>query len=172
VRYAGEFGGFQVAAGFGYHDGAIVDTDNFVSLVDHQEWVGSGSVLHVGTGLFATVAGGTRDWDDPTVSGESYIYAKSGIYQKWIELGKTSVYGEYYHVWDVGVNVPGQDEAGSMWGAGVVQHVDAAALEIYLAYRHYWADDITDARPPLPTLAPTDHSIEMDMVMGGARIQF
>jgi hypothetical protein len=56
-----------------------------------------------------------------------------------------------------------------MWGAGVVQHIDAAALELYLAYRHYWADDVTDTNLfPLTT----EHSIKMDMVMGGARIQF
>jgi hypothetical protein len=166
VRYAGEFGGFQIAAGFGYHTGVIFDTDNFVTSVDHEEWVGSGSVLHVGTGLFATVAAGSRDWDSPGISGEDYIYAKSGIYQKWVELGKTSVYGEYYHIWDVGLDLPGLEESASMWGAGIVQHIDSAALEIYLAYRHYWADDVTDVT------FFTDHSIEMDMVMSGARIQF
>jgi hypothetical protein len=169
VRYAGEFGGFQIAAGFGYHTGVIFDTDNFTVSIDHEEWVGSGSVLHVGTGLFATVAAGSREWDSPGISGEDYIYAKSGIYQKWIELGKTSVYGEYYHTWDVGSDLPLLEESASMWGAGVVQHVDAAALELYLAYRHYWADDVTDTNLfPLTT----EHSIKMDMVMGGARIQF
>jgi len=176
LRYAGEFGGFQFAAGAGYHEGKITDSDNFVVLFapgtirDHQEWVGSASILHVGSGLFATVAGGSREWPDTNISGEDYFYGKTGIFKQWCSLGKTSIYGEYYHVWDVGSDVaPIFEESASMWGTGIVQHVDAAALELYVAYRRYWANDVTD-RIFFP-IEP-DHSIKMDMIMSGARIQF
>jgi hypothetical protein len=182
LRYAGQFGGFEIAAGIGYHEGEIVDTDNFGAatpgggsgLIPHREWVGSGSILHTGTGLFATIAAGSREWSNPVLSGEDYVYAKSGIFQKFNDLGKTSIYGEYYHIWDVGVEPAfslggDEEEAASMWGAGIVQHLDAAAMEVYVAYRHYWADDLTDVSF-FPDV--TDHSIEMDTVMSGARIQF
>jgi hypothetical protein len=170
LRYAGEFGGIRVAAGIGYHAGQIFDTNNFIIDVDHEEWVGSASALHLGTGLFLTFAAGAREWGFPGISGEDYVYAKSGVFRQFFPLGKTSIYGEYYHIRDVGVDpsvgIPGGEESASMWGAGVVQHFDAAAMAVYLAYRHYWADDVTDS------ISLTDHPVELEMVMGGARIQF
>lgn len=198
LRYASEFSGFQIAAGIGYHEGKIADTENLDlvlaegnGLRNHNEWTGSASVLHVSSGLFVTVAGGSRDWPDTPLNpipllGESYVYGKTGIFQKWIALGKTSLYGEYYHVWDVGLPsgtvIPDNlgnpfnvcdarcNEEASAWGVGVVQHIDAAAMEIYAAYRHYWANDITDTVSQRNTL--TDHDIEFDAVMSGARIKF
>ena len=52
-----------------------------------------------------------------------------------------------------------------MWGLGVVQHIDAAAMEVFLSYRRYSAefDDI-----PSAILSIND----FDMVVGGARIRF
>jgi predicted porin len=212
LRYAGEFSGFRINAGIGYHEGNIADTDalqfygstGLVALQDRKEVVGSASVLHVPTGLFLTAAGGSRDWpehdDNPNVLdqiGESYYYLKGGVYQKFIPLGKTSIYGEYYHIWDMGFPSgqgiafdPDNDDRtlntvvtncdarcnqdASVWGIGIVQHVDAAAMELYLAYRHYWADDlisIADSPPLNPNALPL-HDVQFDAVMSGARIKF
>lgn len=178
LRYATEVAGFQIAAGIGYHDGVITDTENLetiaVNFASRKEWTGSASVLHTPTGLFLTAAGGARDWDPVGVSGEKYGYAKAGIFQRFNSLGKTSIFGEYYHVWDVGLesgtiaicdNGRCEEEASAV-GFGVVQHIDAAAMEVYLGYRHYWADDLTDPNTGV------DHELKFDAVMSGARIKF
>lgn len=183
LRYATEVAGFQIAAGIGYHDGVVTDTDNlqtiFLETAPRKEWTGSASILHTPTGLFLTAAGGSRDWDPIGLSGEKYAYGKAGIFQRFNSLGKTSIFGEYYHVWDVGVEngfIPANGaivctndickEDASTIGFGIVQHIDAAAMEVYVGYRHYWADNITDPDTGV------DNDIKFDAVMSGARIKF
>ena len=56
-----------------------------------------------------------------------------------------------------------------MWGLGVVQHVDAAAMEIYLSYRRYSAEVTSPAGNLLN--GTVDYN-DFDVVMGGARIRF
>lgn len=189
LRYAGKLGDVRVLAGIGYHDGKLLDTDNVTSLIGanaiptHQEVVGSFSAIHEPTGLFLTVAGGGRNWSETPVAGvellgEKYFYIKSGLLRRWFALGDTSIYGEYYRIWNVGFEFgsaaidPLFDEKAQMFGIGVVQHIDAAAMELYLAYRHYTADDITDFTLTPATVTLNDHDIRMNMVMGGARIKF
>lgn len=188
LRYAGKVGDIKVLAGIGYHEGKILDTDNVTSLVganaipDHAEVVGSVSALHEPSGLFLTVASGGRDWKDPVAGvellGEKYFYVKSGLLRRFFSLGDTSIYGEYYKIWNVGLEFgiaavdPLFDEEAEAFGFGIVQHIDAAAMELYLSYRHYRADDITDFSFTPATVVLRDHDIRMDMVMGGARIKF
>jgi hypothetical protein len=60
----------------------------------------------------------------------------------------------------------GEDiDAGSLadstvWGLGIVQAVDAAALDLFLSYRNFSAD------------VPTVNTEDFNVVMGGARIKF
>ncbi|HEX5998904.1 MAG TPA: porin, partial [Hyphomicrobiaceae bacterium] len=58
---------------------------------------------------------------------------------------------------DVPVTLNGNAD---VWGVGVVQHIDAAAMELFLSYRNYSGD-----------FAKEDAK-DMDVVMGGARIRF
>ncbi len=194
LRYAGSFNGVSVKAGIGYQNGKTIDSDALPALLaggtnaipDHEEVVGSLSVLHEPTGLFATVASGSRNWlESPFVDGvlldEKYVYVKAGVLRKWLPLGQTAIYGEYYRMWDNGINVlTGPlvrsnnlfNETAETLGVGLVQHVDAAAMELYLSYRHYWANDVTDMLAVINGLPVTDHDIRMDVVMTGARIKF
>lgn len=192
LRYAGEFGQFRVAAGIGYHEGKILDTDNITAFLggenavfDHEEVVGSISVLHQPTGLFLTAAAGSREWDNLPNSifqilGDKYYYLKAGIVQRWNALGDTAIYGEYYKISDVGLEFAGvtaaindrYNEEAETFGVGIVQHIDAAAMELYLAYRRYQADDITDFAIAPGGLLLGDHDIQYDMVMGGAKMNF
>ncbi|MFA5949448.1 MAG: porin [Hyphomicrobium sp.] len=183
LRYAGEFSGTKIRAGLGYHSGKILDTDNIAlqlnanggAVPNHQEIVGSVSALHQPTGLFVTLAGGSRDWiETPNPSfqirDDKYFYVKSGILKHWLPIGDTSIYGEYYRIWDlglefVGVNSDQFDEAATSYGLGIVQQIDAADMDVYLAYRHFTADNLTD-------LGGGEHDFRMDMVLGGARIKF
>ncbi len=189
LRYAGTLGDVRVRAGIGYHNGKTLDTDNIIALTgganaipDHEEVVGSIALLHEPSGLFVTAAGGGRNWlESPVVGvellGEKYFYIKSGFLRNWLPFGKTSIYGEYYRIWNVGLEFgspldPRFDEEAESYGFGIVQHVDAAAMELYLAYRHYTADDITDFAIAPGAVTLTDHDIRMDMIMTGARISF
>jgi hypothetical protein len=195
LRYAGEFSGFRVAAGVGYNDNGSgageITADIPANAGDPtpSRWLASGSVLHVASGLFLTGAYVNQDNDtDDGVLGNrrdtTLWYVQGGIAKNWTGLGNTVLYGEYARV-DGGVNsatggcddcfVPAGglpsailDSTAEVWGIGIVQHVDAAAMELYLSYRNYSADVTL-----LPILGGLDIPIsDMDVVMGGARVRF
>jgi hypothetical protein len=93
---------------------------------------------------------------------------QGGIAKNWFGWGNTALYGEYGKSLDWGALNSGRDYPGStactsppftglcsanltgvadvteteatLWGLGVVQHVDAAAMELYLGYRRYSLD--------------------------------
>ncbi|MEO1545070.1 MAG: hypothetical protein AAFR75_13790, partial [Pseudomonadota bacterium] len=163
--------------------------------LEQEALVASGSILHEPTGLFVTLAGGRVEYGDFELNGNTvdfgvqledakYFFGKAGIYRKFLPIGKTSIYGEYYTAWDIGPDAsnspslvffrPTDDflEQSHMVGFGVVQHIDSAAMEIYAAYRHYWADDLTDFFLLDANGLETDFDVEMDAVMTGARIKF
>jgi len=154
----------------------------------HQEPTmvkGSASVLHVATGLYLSGAYIRQDNDLAGRDDTTLWYVNGGIAKNWTGLGNTVLYGEYARVED-GVQSTTNTAAGgsrnangvaanseaTVWGVGIVQHVDAAAMELFLAYRHY--DGSTDAFTTGGEI-PVNHpsvSAEMDVVMGGARIRF
>jgi hypothetical protein len=174
VRYAGEFAGFRFAAGVGY-------AHNIAGLGEHTEdtgattafglrpnqWKGSASLLHVASGLYIQGAIVNQD-NDTGFKDTNLYYVQGGIAKNWTGLGNTVVYGEWSRVTDplaaVGtgsfantfnVLVGGFDT--DVWGVGIVQHIDAAAMEVFLSYRNYSSEFGVD---------------DMDVVMGGARIKF
>ncbi len=116
LRYTGEFSGFKLAAGIGYleiTDGPETKTEcNARGLGVPQDekcaqFGGSVSILHEATGLFVSVGAGQKTDD---VIGTTPLYAgvagvddkqafwaiQAGIEKKFIDLGKTTIYGEYY----------------------------------------------------------------------------
>ena len=175
LRYAGEFGGFRVAAAAFYAEGS----DEFA---DFSRYGGSASILHISTGLFLTGAAATHEADVPVFVGADdpfFWYLKAGIYQKFFSHGKTSIFGEYGQYndflvgatfdWDAdGATSVVADSELTVWGLGVVQHIDAAAMELYLAYRHYEITGFTETE-----LQVTDGSFEdFQTIAAGARIKF
>jgi predicted porin len=124
-----------------------------------------------------------------------YIYVKLGWLAKLTALGPTAFYGEYGWFKDyisAGVDADGiaslsftdvanvcvavgdacrvtGDEA-EVWGVGVVQHIEAAAMELYIGYRHHTADfDIVDVGGNAVPAA----SIEaFDTIIAGSKISF
>jgi hypothetical protein len=50
-----------------------------------------------------------------------------------------------------------------------VQNIDAAAMELWLSYRHYEAEINSSVGN---NLGPVNHYNDLDMVYGGARIKF
>jgi predicted porin len=184
LRYAGEFSGFRVAAGLGYRYnygglGEVTKDNPGVAGPEPEQVIVSGSVLHVSSGLFVT--GSYINQDNDTVGREDTTlwYAQAGISKNWTGLGKTVIYGEYARVEGGAENfsnngllvgagasgVPAISTTAEIWGLGIVQHIDAAAMELFLSYRKHTAefDDI-----PSALLSIND----FDVVVGGARIRF
>ncbi|MDX2289576.1 MAG: porin [Hyphomicrobiaceae bacterium] len=165
LRYAGEFGGFKLAAGIAY--GESTDSSNGAAGTDDPAFEiinGSVSVMHVSTGLFVTASGGQRERDS-YVGEDTFYHVVAGIEQKWMPLGATTIFGmggeQDEKDSDFG-NVDG--DRFEFYGGGIVQQIDAAAMELFLSYRHY---DITDGGD-----AELDDESEFDVVVGGARIKF
>jgi hypothetical protein len=188
LRYAGEFSGVRLAAGVGYihNSGGLneVTPDNGVAVGPQpNQWKGSASILHVATGLYLTGAYVNQDNDNGNPN-TTLWYVQGGISKNWTGLGNTTLYGEYSRVHDgivCGVgsaaciaatgsaadSVTGSEAR--VWGIGVVQAVDSAAMDLFLSYRQYSAD--FDSLPGGAFVGRTDYN-DFNVVMGGARIKF
>ena len=123
---------------------------------------GSMSVMHEPSGIYVNFAAGWREdelIDKPglfTATGvgadpESTFWAlEGGIEQKFFPIGKTTLFGQYYD-FEGGSNdnrrlsftgnTADQERIANtevqMYGGGVVQGIDAAAMSLYAYYRHY-----------------------------------
>ncbi len=127
LRYANEFSSIRVAGGIGYAD---------YSEMGWTQWAGSIALIHTPSGVNIMFAGGERDDGNAATPNRRYWYLKGGVYAKHFAMGKTSIYGEYGRYY----NVNFASETADMWGLGVVQYIDAAAMELYLGFRHYSTD--------------------------------
>jgi hypothetical protein len=172
LRYAGEFSGFRVAAGIGYisnSSGTNEVLDDHLNGDEPSQVKGSASILHVSSGLYLT--GAFVDQDGGTESVDANLwYVQGGISKNWTGLGKTVLYGEYANVESEDIVLTNivtdadftRDASADMWGVGVVQHIDAAAMELYLSYRNFSAECS-------PCIGPGN---DFSVVLGGARIRF
>ncbi len=146
---------------------------------DFEEIRGSISVIHTPTGLFADLAGIHREFDLAGKSDFNYWNVRAGIYQKFFALGKTSIFGEYAMAYgaledtnafrtvvagDIVTNGVVTNDDITVWGFGIQQNIDAAAMEIYAGYRRFEADISVNG-----VARPTE---DIDTVYTGARIQF
>lgn len=212
LRYKGEFGDFKLEAGVGYLElldgaqipvcaAAEVDAITEQETSDCRSYGGSFSVLHEKSGLFLNFGTGLKVDDfirDTTrfagtdVDEDQFFWAaQAGIEKKFNDLGKTTIYGEYYD-YDGGGGTrrtvgPGDalnpTGAGSwaewysgvnLWGAGIAQGIDNAAMILYLSYRHVEGDLVLRqlngavANGPIAD-APID---DLDLLLTGAMIKF
>jgi hypothetical protein len=119
--------------------------------------------MHVPTGLFASFSAGEREYDND-VDG-SFYFVQAGIERKWFSYGTTTVYGEYGNYDDVFFD----DTNAEMWGIGIVQHVDSAAMDFY-AQARFWDTDATGFTGGEIPIAI--ESGDLTTVMIGSRIQF
>jgi hypothetical protein len=170
ARYAGEYGGFKLAAVVAYSDVNRTESFGFFDYkTDAKYTQGALYVQHVATGLFAYGAYGQEQIDgtqgdlldliDTFAPGwaaedkSEQWYVKAGIRQRWTGLGHTVLYGEYQEATNkvglVGgdgfdlVNLCGAiacDPKYTSYGAGVVQEIDAANMAVWLTYRHHEFD--------------------------------
>ena len=183
LRYAGEFGGFRLAFGIGYQEDTEFNQPfggfgcagfNDCNRKETQ-LKGSASILHVPSGLFLTGAAGTRETENRTTGfvantnfDSGFWYLAGGISQNWFGYGKTVLFGEYSEHDDAlrfNTTASFSDSKATVWGLGVVQYVDAAAMEMFLTYKNYSADATF-------TGGPSVTADDFQTVIGGARVSF
>jgi hypothetical protein len=159
---------------------------------DIRKWQGSASVLHVSSGLFLSGAYANQSYHGTSadelnqftqgglVLGENrpdttFWYLLGGVTRNWTGMGNTAFYGEYgrFEGGADGLLTAGVDSVFNsevtFWGIGVVQNVDAAAMELYLAYRRFEASLDTDGAG---TWSGTGSMDDLSVIMSGARIRF
>ena len=169
---------------------------------DCNQFGGSISAVHQPTGLFVNFgAGQKRDnlvndlvlFDNVAVDDKETFWAlQAGIERKWTPFGNTTIYGEYYN-YDGGANSRRLDAAFAgtannaavvstgleSWGLGIAQGFDAAALTLYLSYRHVKGDiTVLDVDAPGAggsAIAGTASAVpleSLDLVFAGGIIKF
>jgi predicted porin len=199
LRYSGLLGGrFKTAAGVAYlartdgdatetsfpgttssRNGCIFDTNKDVDC--HMIGM-SGSIMDMGTGLFMHGAYGINtDNNKPAgVDDEaSFWYLHGGIEKKWLAYGATTVFAVYGE-FDTGfervtqsATAIGSFENGeaTLWGLGVNQNFESAAIDLYLKYNHYTASADNVSQTRAATLEHVEFN-DFDVIYGGARIAF
>lgn len=166
VNYSGDFNSIKVAFGVGY----VMDTDRTLAsgVHDISQVKGSASVWHVPSGLYVSGAfvHEQRDLVVGTRPDADWWLVSGGWRGRLNALGETTVYGEYSESNDGAVGAVAGVTASdmSMYGFGIVQRIDAAAMELYVAYRHFDGDFSVGAR--------RTNLDELDLVHTGARIKF
>lgn len=148
LRWAGEGGGFRAAAGIGYR------TEEYKTLLapDQVTISGSASLMHVASGIFGTV-GAADQKDNPVFGHIQMIHGKIG----WEGKGITSVGATTFYVEAAEHKLPDLSVTSHFYGAGVVQAIDAAAMDVFLSARQYHSDVLSG---------------DATVILGGARIRF
>lgn len=168
LTYNNTWGDFKLLGKVGYGRNSDENTSNcsksgangIGNNQDCELFGAAGTIMHVPTGLY--VYGGyaqNHDNEEAKVAGtdatDTSWFLQGGIEQKWIPLGKTTIFGEYRHD-DGGSNLAAtfgsgaalgyvHDSSLNFAGGGVVQNIEAAAMDLYVVYRH--ADgDVTNSK--------------------------
>ena len=192
IRYAGEFSGFQVAAGVGVQTqsragqidasgpslGAAGITYGLSSQAARpaDDWGASLAVKHVPSGIFVQ---GHYAWSDYRTSAgnaadktQSNWLIQGGVAKNWFGPGDTALYVEYGegkdNVFETAATLAtvGAGSSSSLWGLGINQKIDAAAMEIYAGWRRF-------SLSTTPAVAAGAAGLDdIDIVFTGARIRF
>lgn len=195
-RYAGEFSGFKLAAAVAYVENSDETFTGNLNAADNGGFetaafqVGA-YIENVPTGLWVYGAYG-QDYNDVTAAerdgglnspeGENW-YIKAGIRKRVFSLGHSVLFGEYgenqdklsSELYDAGVSSSNLTQ----YGVGFVQEIDAAAMSLWVGWRHYDVDDITCEDAVAATSCASvglDDGVnsfeDLDIVKAGALINF
>ena len=181
-------------------DGAIcadLNVSTQQSAVDCHALGMSASVMHVPTGLYVSGSYGYIQDDNRKAlfaqnvkDKDEHWYIQAGLERNHFGIGLTTIYGEYgFFETGAGLNSTGGINAGfagivplagnntlassevTMWGLGVNQQISAAAMDMYISYRHFEADSRFSANG-LNTATSQKSSQDFQAVMMGAIIRF
>jgi hypothetical protein len=129
LRYYKDFDQFKFAGSVGYREGAVFPGLSPilplpVVAFDQKTVSGSASLMHVPSGLFLDVAAGRA-----TFPGDFEILSwevRPGVEQRWFPIGKTTIFALYSST-----KVDGLDDDIIVYGGGIVQAIDPAAMNLY-----------------------------------------
>lgn len=180
LTYKNVWGDFKVIGKVGWEQSSDENTNPCsvtLGKTDCEWYGGAASIMHVPTGLY--VFGGYAQTVDHQVQAgnpaaddtDTSWYLQGGIERKWIPLGATTIFGEYRHD-DTGSRLSStfggsaiRDGNVNFWAAGAVQSIDAAAMDLYLIYRHADGD--------INNFAGANAELDaFDTVITGALIKF
>lgn len=204
LQYKGDIGDFSaiVRGGYGWSNdpGSLQESDigtfvpdgtpcisastNVTSKPDfHCRWGGVGStIMHNPTGLF--LYGG---WGQITNTTEhvfpagvvllptsNMFFLQPGIERKWLDLGKTNIFGEYRR--DDSGSAAGRTVSANVdtWQAGIVQKIDNADMTLYLVYQNSSGDVTGNAATQAANFAPIGKTdlTPFQIIVTGAKINF
>jgi hypothetical protein len=189
LTYKAELGDFLIVARGGYAQDVDETTQpchKSPTKLDCDWYGAAGTIMHKPTGLYVYSGFGEQKdnhrGEDIAVPNnfvektDTTWFVQGGIEQKFTSLGKTTVFGEYRHD-DAGTNLSAKDAAGNyvhdsslnFYAAGVVQNIEAAAMDLYVIYRH-GDGDVNFANAG--AIANTTKIDNFDMVITGAMIKF
>ena len=182
LTYKGEIHDFKLIGKIGYGESTDPVATNCGGPTGNFKctwWGAAATAMHQPTGLYLYGGYGQQTIDSLPAGLDdtsTTYFLQPGIERKWHALGKTTIFGEYR-----------KDEAGASTGSnasaaasarstpaapistfyagGVVQNIEAAAMDLYVIYRHAEGDYTSSAN------AKVDID-DFDMVISGARIQF
>ena len=179
LSYANQFGDFRVAAAAAYGADMFIADNWSGGLIagpapEASRMVASGGIQHVPSGIFVNASWGETDLDVVGDQNSSHWAVQAGIQASLFSVGKTTVYGAYYHSEDNSILIPnpgaldfdiyvGAEYELNYWGLGLVQSIDAAGMDIYAGYRSYDSDDCENQ---------LDVSCDLDVFMAGAIVKF
>jgi predicted porin len=172
LRYAGEFGGFQIVGAVGYYDDKTNDIVESLTVIEPTlAAIGSktttvnAGIKHLLSGLFVQGTWARIEIDAPSTPSlkSDAFHVQAGVEQKFFTVGKTTIFGEYSE-WDnaadSGVTGIGLDL--TSYGIGVNQQL-GDAVDLYAIARRYEID-ATDGNDSL--------GVDADTFMTGLRLRF
>lgn len=182
VTYKNVWGDFKVLGKAGFEHNSDEHSSACSGLPDQDcsWWGAAATIMHAPTGLY--VYGGfghnhdntEEDFNPLAQATDKMWFIQGGIEQRFIPLGTTTIFGEYRHDdagSNLGKNPTGlggdfvQDSNLNFAAAGVVQNIEAAAMDLYVIYRHAEGD--------VNAASGTEIGLDsFDMVMTGALIKF
>lgn len=195
LTYKGEFGDFAVLAKVGYGESSTPANSGSCTSEpgspapgsrDCNWWGAAATIQHTPTGLY--VYGGYGEQTDENASlvaghadaeeDNTTWFVQAGIERKFFSLGKTTIFGEYRkdeggtpeatrRLTNAAVGTGGDIRSSDIdfYAAGIVQNIDAAAMDLYVIYRHAEGD--------VTTFNGDKTGVDdFDVVISGARIQF
>lgn len=111
-----------------------------------------------------------------------FYWLNAGIRRDFFGIGWTSIYGEYGRSEDAvtGLNISVDSAGGGdidyvtsstmrMWGVGIVQHIVAAQMDLFVSYRRMSADVRGVEFDGEAVVAPIE---DVDLFLAGSRIRF
>ena len=145
VHYLHDIGEFTVEAAAGYRDGiSLVAPGLALNVQDIKVWSGSAAVKHQPTGLFLNGSYGDLDWSAFAPTGVSAPdvkgwQAQGGVEERWTRLGKTTLFADYAR-YEVPIGFLGGTVNPTMWGFGVVQSIEPAAMDLFATFHRFEGD--------------------------------